>query len=102
MLQALGLRKFGPEIISCPTCGRTEVNLIELAKQVEEATKALKKDIKIAVMGCAVNGPGEAREADIGIAGGRGEGLIFKKGQIVKKVKEEELFEALMQEIAEI
>lgn len=102
VLQALELRKFGPEIISCPTCGRTEVNLIELAKKVEEATKALKKDIKIAVMGCAVNGPGEAREADIGIAGGRGEGLIFKKGQIVKKVKEEELFEALMQEIAEI
>ncbi|WP_054738682.1 flavodoxin-dependent (E)-4-hydroxy-3-methylbut-2-enyl-diphosphate synthase [Cellulosilyticum ruminicola] len=102
VLQALQLRKFGPEIISCPTCGRTEVNLIELAKKVEEATKALKKDIKIAVMGCVVNGPGEAREADIGIAGGRGEGLIFKKGQIVKKVKEEELFDALMQEIAEI
>ncbi len=102
VLQALELRKFRPEIIACPTCGRTEVNLIDLAKKVEEATKDIKKDIKIAVMGCAVNGPGEAREADIGIAGGRGEGLIFKKGKIVKKVKEEVLFEALMQEIAEI
>ncbi|PHV71778.1 4-hydroxy-3-methylbut-2-en-1-yl diphosphate synthase [Sporanaerobium hydrogeniformans] len=99
VLQSLELRQFGPEIISCPTCGRTQVNLIGLAQKVEEATKHLKKDIKIAVMGCAVNGPGEAREADIGIAGGKGEGLIFKKGQIIKKVREEELFETFMKEI---
>lgn len=99
VLQSLELRKFGVEIVSCPTCGRTEVDLIGLAKQVEEHTKHIQKDIKIAVMGCAVNGPGEAREADIGVAGGKKEGLIFKKGQIVKKVKEEELFKALMEEI---
>lgn len=99
VLQSMQLRKFGVEIISCPTCGRTEVDLIELAKRVENATKSIKKDIKIAVMGCIVNGPGEAREADIGVAGGKNEGLIFKKGQIIKKVKESELFEALMKEI---
>lgn len=102
ILQSLELRKFGVEIIACPTCGRTEVDLIELAKKVEVATAHIKKDIKIAVMGCAVNGPGEAREADIGIAGGKGEGLIFKKGKIIHKVKEEELFTALMHEIDEI
>lgn len=99
VLQSLELRKFGVEIISCPTCGRTQVGLIELAQKVEDYTKHLKKDLKIAVMGCAVNGPGEAREADIGIAGGKNEGLIFKKGKIVRKVKEEELFDALIQEI---
>ena len=99
VLQSMQLRKFGVEIISCPTCGRTEVDLIELAKRVENATKSIKKDIKIAVMGCIVNGPGEAKEADIGVAGGKNEGLIFKKGQIIKKVKESELFEALMKEI---
>ncbi|MDF2593994.1 MAG: 1-hydroxy-2-methyl-2-(E)-butenyl 4-diphosphate synthase, partial [Clostridia bacterium] len=99
VLQSMQLRKFGVEIISCPTCGRTEVDLIELAKRVENATKSIKKDIKIAVMGCIVNGPGEAKEADIGVAGGKNEGLIFKKGQIIKKVKESELFETLMKEI---
>lgn len=99
VLQSLGLGQYGVEIISCPTCGRTEVNLIELAQKVEAATKGLKKNIKIAVMGCVVNGPGEAREADIGIAGGKGMGIIFKKGEIIKKVKEEELFAALMAEI---
>ncbi|MDF2612653.1 MAG: 1-hydroxy-2-methyl-2-(E)-butenyl 4-diphosphate synthase [Clostridia bacterium] len=102
ILQSLDLRKFGVEIIACPTCGRTEVNLIELAKRIEESTKHIKKDLKIAVMGCIVNGPGEAREADIGIAGGKNEGLIFKKGEIIKKVKEEELFAALMQEIKDM
>lgn len=102
ILQSLGLRRFGVEIIACPTCGRTEVNLIELAKKVEEATKHIQKDLKIAVMGCVVNGPGEAKEADIGIAGGKQEGLIFKKGQIVKKVREDELFDALMQEIKDM
>ena len=102
VLQALKLGEYGVEIISCPTCGRTEVGLIELAQKVEAATKSLKKNIKIAVMGCAVNGPGEAREADIGIAGGKGEGLIFKKGEIVKKVKEDELFDAFMEEVGKL
>ncbi len=99
ILQALELGSYRPEIISCPTCGRTEVNLIELVNKVENITKKLNKNIKIAVMGCAVNGPGEAREADIGIAGGKHVGIIFKKGEIVRKVPEEEMFDALMQEI---
>lgn len=99
ILQSLGLGQYGVEIIACPTCGRTQVGLIELANRVEEATRNVQKNIKIAVMGCAVNGPGEAKEADIGIAGGKGEGLLFKKGKIIKKVKEEALFEALMEEI---
>lgn len=99
VLQSLGLGQYGVEIVSCPTCGRTEVGLIELANRVEQATKHLNKNIKIAVMGCVVNGPGEAREADIGIAGGKGEGLIFKKGEIIKKVKEDELFDAFMAEL---
>lgn len=99
ILQSLGLGQYGVEIISCPTCGRTEVGLIELARKVEEATKHLKKNIKIAVMGCVVNGPGEAREADIGIAGGKKEGLLFKKGEIYKKVPEDELLNVLLEEI---
>lgn len=102
VLQSLGLRKFGVEIISCPTCGRTNVDLIGLAQKVEEHTKHIKKDLKIAVMGCVVNGPGEAREADIGIAGGKKEGIIFKKGEIIHKVKEEELFDVFMKEIKEL
>lgn len=102
VLQSLGLRKFGVEIISCPTCGRTNVDLIGLANKVEEHTRHIKKDIKIAVMGCVVNGPGEAKEADIGIAGGKKEGIIFRKGEIVRKVKEDELFTALMSEIEEL
>ncbi len=96
VLQSLGLRTFGIEYISCPTCGRTEVNLIEIAEQVEEKTKHLKKDIKIAVMGCVVNGPGEAKEADYGLAGGKGVGIIFKKGVLVKKVDEDQLVEELI------
>ena len=99
ILKALGLRKNGLQFISCPTCGRTQINLIKIAEEVEKRLENINKNIKVAVMGCAVNGPGEAREADIGIAGGRGEGLIFKKGIIVKKVKEEELIEELMKEI---
>lgn len=99
VLQSLGLGQYGVEIISCPTCGRTEVGLVELANKVEAATKGIKKNLKIAVMGCVVNGPGEAREADIGIAGGRGEGLIFRKGEILKKVKEEELFDVFMEQV---
>lgn len=98
ILKAIGKGK-GVQIISCPTCGRTKINLIALARKVEEATAALDKDIKIAVMGCIVNGPGEAREADLGIAGGDGEGLIFKKGVILRKVPENKLLSELMTEI---
>ena len=99
MLKALGLRKGGLEFVSCPTCGRTQINLIEIANEVERRLEGNNKDIKVAVMGCIVNGPGEAREADIGIAGGKGEGIIFKKGEIIKKCKEEDLIEELMKEI---
>ena len=99
MLKALGLRKGGLEFVSCPTCGRTQIKLIEIANEVEKRLEGINKDIKVAVMGCIVNGPGEAREADIGIAGGKGEGIIFKKGQIIKKCKEEDLIEELMKEI---
>ena len=100
ILKALGLRKFGAQIVSCPTCGRTKIDLIGLANKVEDLCQNIDKNIKIAVMGCAVNGPGEARDADIGIAGGDGEGLIFKKEEIVKKVPENQLIEELMKEIA--
>jgi len=99
MLVALGLRKQGMTFVSCPTCGRTQINLIKIAEEVEKRLENCNKNIKVAVMGCVVNGPGEAREADIGIAGGKGEGLIFKKGEIIKKVKEEDLIEELMKEI---
>lgn len=99
ILQTLGLRKGGIQVVSCPTCGRTQIDLILLANQVEEMVKEFDLNIKVAVMGCAVNGPGEAREADIGIAGGIGEGLLIKKGEIVKKVPESELLETLRQEL---
>ena len=99
ILKALGLRRFGVEFVSCPTCGRTEVDLITIANKVEELCRGIKKNIKVAVMGCAVNGPGEAKEADIAIAAGRGEGLIIKKGKIMYKVPEHKLVEALMSEI---
>lgn len=99
ILKALGLKKKGIEFISCPTCGRTQINLIKIAEEVEKRLENCKKDIKVAVMGCVVNGPGEARECDLGIAGGIGEGIIFKKGEIIKKVKEEELIDALMEEV---
>ncbi len=99
ILSSLEIRNFGATIVSCPTCGRTQINLIKIANEVEEICKSIKKDIKIAVMGCIVNGPGEAREADIGIAGGNGEGLIFKNGIIIKKVKEEDLLRELLIEI---
>jgi (E)-4-hydroxy-3-methylbut-2-enyl-diphosphate synthase len=102
ILKACGCIREGVEFVSCPTCGRTSINLIELAKKAEEALKSVKKPIKVAVMGCAVNGPGEAREADIGIAGGKGEGLIFKKGKIIKKVPEDKLLEELLREIEEL
>jgi (E)-4-hydroxy-3-methylbut-2-enyl-diphosphate synthase len=98
ILKAVGLRENGASFISCPTCGRTKIDLINLAERVEAAMCGIKKDIKIAIMGCAVNGPGEAREADIGVAGGDGCGLIFRKGEIIRKVPEEEIVSALMQE----
>ena len=99
ILKTLGLRKGGIEVVSCPTCGRTRIDLIRLAKQVEELVKNYPLDIKVAVMGCVVNGPGEAREADLGVAGGIGEGLIIKKGEILRKVKEEELLSELKCEL---
>ncbi|MDE6829028.1 MAG: flavodoxin-dependent (E)-4-hydroxy-3-methylbut-2-enyl-diphosphate synthase, partial [Lachnospiraceae bacterium] len=99
ILKTLGLRKGGIEVVSCPTCGRTKIDLIGLANQVEQMAADIPLDIKVAVMGCVVNGPGEAKEADIGIAGGIGEGLLIKKGQVVKKVKEEQLLETLRQEL---
>lgn len=99
ILKAIGLKSDCPYLISCPTCGRTKIDLIGLAKQVEERLRDCKKPIKVAVMGCVVNGPGEAREADIGIAGGDGCGLIFKKGQVLRKVPENELLDELMKEI---
>lgn len=99
ILRTLGLRKGGIEVVSCPTCGRTKIDLIGLANQVEEMVQDIPLDIKVAVMGCAVNGPGEAKEADIGIAGGIGEGLLIKKGEIVKKVPEAELLGTLREEL---
>ena len=100
ILKTLGLRKGGIEVVSCPTCGRTRINLIHLANEVEKMVADIPlDDIKVAVMGCVVNGPGEAKEADIGIAGGIGEGLLIKKGQVIKKVKEEELLDTLRQEL---
>lgn len=102
ILKSLGLKKSGVEFVSCPTCGRTQINLIKIAEEVEKKLENCKKQIKVAVMGCVVNGPGEAREADIGIAGGRGEGIIFRKGEIVRKVKEDQLIDALMEEIEKL
>lgn len=102
ILKVLGIRKQGAELISCPTCGRTRINMIPIAEEMEKRLRDIDKDIKVAVMGCAVNGPGEAREADIGIAGGVGEGLIFKKGEILRKVREDEIISALMEEISKL
>ena len=99
ILKTLGLRTGGVEVVSCPTCGRTQINLIQLANQVENIVADIPLDIKVAVMGCVVNGPGEAKEADIGIAGGIGEGLIIKHGEIFKKVPEAELLDALRYEL---
>lgn len=99
ILRTMGLRKGGIEVVSCPTCGRTKIDLISLANQVEKMVEDIPLDIKVAVMGCVVNGPGEAKEADIGIAGGIGEGLLIKKGEIVKKVPESELLNTLREEL---
>ena len=99
ILRTLGLRRGGIEVVSCPTCGRTKIDLIRLANEVEKLTAGYDLDIKVAVMGCIVNGPGEAKEADLGIAGGDGEGLLIKKGEIVKKLPEEDLLPALKYEL---
>lgn len=99
ILRTLGLRKGGIEVVSCPTCGRTQIDLIGLATKVEKLVEDYPLDIKVAVMGCVVNGPGEAKEADLGIAGGIGEGLLIKKGEIVRKVPESELLHALQEEL---
>ena len=101
ILRTLGLRKGGVTVVSCPTCGRTQINLIKLANEVEQMVQniIIDKELKVAVMGCAVNGPGEAKEADLGIAGGKGEGLLIRKGEIIKKVPEDKLLDVLKEEI---
>ena len=99
ILKAAGLRKGGVEVVSCPTCGRTQIDLITLAEQVTEMVRDMPLDLKVAVMGCVVNGPGEAREADIGIAGGIGEGLLIRHGEVIRKVPEDRLLEALREEL---
>lgn len=102
ILRSLGLRRGGVTVVSCPTCGRTQIDLISLADKVEKMVEGIDLDIKVAVMGCVVNGPGEAREADIGIAGGKGEGLVIRKGEVIKKVPENELLNALEEELQNI
>jgi len=102
ILKTLGLRRGGVTVVSCPTCGRTQIDLIGLAGQVEKLVENIDLDIKVAVMGCAVNGPGEAKEADIGIAGGKGEGLLIKRGEVIRKVPEEGLLSALKEEIGKL
>ena len=99
ILKSLGLREYGPTLISCPTCGRTSIDLPAIAAEVEKKLAGIKAPIQVAVMGCVVNGPGEARDADVGIAGGRGEGLVFRKGEIVRKVPENQLVSELFKEI---
>ena len=102
ILKSLGLRTYGPTLISCPTCGRTSIDLEKLANTVEQRLAGIRDPISVAVMGCIVNGPGEAREADVGIAGGKGEGLVFRKGQVIKKVPEDCLVNELFKEIDKI
>jgi len=102
ILKSLGIRKHGPDIVSCPTCGRCQIQLRGIASEVEARLSRMNKQIKVAVMGCVVNGPGEAREADVGIAGGKGMGILFKKGKVVRKVPEKELLDVLMEEIEKL
>ncbi len=102
ILKSLGLKEYGPTLVSCPTCGRTEIDLPSIAAEVEHRLANVKKPIQVAVMGCVVNGPGEAREADVGIAGGKGVGLIFRKGEILRKVPEDQLVDELFKEIDSI
>jgi len=102
ILRALNIRKMGPDVISCPTCGRCEIDLLKLTEEVERRLAGMKSYLKVALMGCVVNGPGEAAEADVGIAGGRGFGMLFKKGRIIRKVREEDFVDVLMKEIKTI
>ena len=102
ILQAAGIRRSGPDLISCPTCGRTKYDMIPIAREVERRLRSCTKPITVAVMGCVVNGPGEARSADVGIAGGTGEGLLFRHGEILRKVPQEQLVDALMEEIEKL
>jgi (E)-4-hydroxy-3-methylbut-2-enyl-diphosphate synthase len=102
ILRCLELRSRGPEIISCPTCGRCEINLFSLVEQVEKALSGMAASPKIAIMGCVVNGPGEAKEADVGIAGGRGQGILFKKGKVVRKIPEDQLAGVLINEVRQL
>ncbi|MBU1570853.1 MAG: flavodoxin-dependent (E)-4-hydroxy-3-methylbut-2-enyl-diphosphate synthase, partial [Proteobacteria bacterium] len=102
ILKALEIRKRGPEIISCPTCGRCNINLFDIVERVEKALLSNTVYVKLAVMGCVVNGPGEAKEADIGVAGGDGTGILFKKGKVVKKFPQEMLVDVLLEEVAKI
>ena len=99
LLQSLGLRSFGPTLVSCHTCGRTRIDMVRIVEEVQREIVDLRLPVTVAIMGCAVNGPGEAREADVGLAGGKGEGLIFRKGKVVRKVKEKEFVRALVDEI---
>ena len=102
ILSAAGVRRFGPNLVSCPTCGRTQYDMIPIAREVERRLESCDKNITVAVMGCVVNGPGEAAAADVGIAGGKGEGLVFRRGEILYKVPEEKLVDALMEEIEKL
>ena len=102
ILKSLGMKEYGPTLISCPTCGRTAIDLPAIASEVEKRLDGITEPISVAVMGCVVNGPGEAREADVGIAGGKGEGLVFRKGEILRKVSEEDLVSELFKEIDKI
>ncbi len=102
ILRALDLKEGGVQFVSCPTCGRTRIDLVKIANEVEDRLRGCTKNIKVAVMGCVVNGPGEAREADIGIAGGDGCGLVFKKAEVIAKVDESRLVDALMEEIEKL
>jgi (E)-4-hydroxy-3-methylbut-2-enyl-diphosphate synthase len=99
LLKSLELRSRGPVVIACPTCGRLEVDLFKIAGEIEQATSHIKMPLSLAVMGCAVNGPGEAREADLGVAAGRGNGMIYRQGKAIRRVKEEEIVPALLEEI---
>ena len=99
ILKSLGLREYGPTLIACPTCGRTSIDLAQIAADVEARLAGVSRPIQVAVMGCVVNGPGEAREADVGIAGGRGEGLVFRKGEVLRRVPEDQLVTELFKEI---
>ena len=99
ILKALKIRQRGPEVVSCPTCGRCQIDLFKIVEQVESALLTMTTPVQLAIMGCVVNGPGEAREADIGIAGGKGHGVLFKKGKVVRKVQEQDLVEVLLEEV---